>query len=54
MGKTSPPESPGPDTIVHQDVVYALDSPIQVTSLLLNRKDGRPVLVIQDGDYVVL
>jgi hypothetical protein len=54
LGGTVGPDSfAGPETIVHQDIVYARDSSIQVTSVVLSGGDHEPVEVIRDGDYIV-
>jgi len=52
-GVIGPSNFTSSETIVHQDIVYARDSPIQVTSVTLNHTAGQPVQVIHDGDYVV-
>jgi len=52
-GSVGPSDFNRPETIVHVDIVYASESPIQVGSAVLNREDGDSVEVIRDGDYVV-
>jgi hypothetical protein len=42
-----------PDTVVHQDIVYAKGNPIQVESAEAIHPEGRRVAIIADGDYVV-
>lgn len=42
-----------PDTVVHQDIVYAKDNPIQVRSALLIHPDGRRIPVIREGEYLL-
>ena len=51
-GQIGPGRFVGQDTIVHQDIVYAPDSPIQVASVKLTGSSGE-VEVIRDGDYTV-
>ena len=46
-------EFKSPETVVHQDIVYAKGNPIQAESAELIHPDGRRVAVIADGDYVV-
>jgi len=41
-----------PETVVHQDIVYAKGNPIQVAEATVVRPDG-PKAVIRDGAYVV-
>ena len=43
----------GPDTVVHQDIVYAKGNPIQVEQADVIHGDGRRVTVIADGEYVL-
>lgn len=43
----------GPDSVVHQDIVYAKGNPIQVEQADVIHGDGRRVSVIADGEYVV-
>ena len=52
-GSIGPSEFESPETIVHQDIVYARDSSIQVRSAVLNGIDVGQVEVIRDGDYLV-
>lgn len=52
-GSIGPSEFESSETIVHQDFVYARDSPIQVRSAVLNSIDGGQVEVIRDGNYLV-
>ena len=53
LGGTVGPEAfSSPDRVVHQDIVYASDSPIQVTEVVLTSEDGATCSVIQDGAYV--
>lgn len=42
-----------PETVVHQDIVYAKGNPIQVERADLVHPDGRRVTVIEDGTYVL-
>jgi hypothetical protein len=51
-GEIGPDAFLSPKTIVHQDIVYARESPIQVTSVVLSGQ-GRQTEVIASGDYVV-
>ena len=41
-----------PETVVHQDIVYAKGSPVEVESAVLMYPDGRRVSVIVDTKYV--
>jgi leucyl aminopeptidase (aminopeptidase T) len=40
-----------PEMVVHTDIVYAADSPIQVLDAIVVHPDGRRVPVIADGEY---
>lgn len=51
-GTVGPDAFSSPDKVVHQDIVYARDSPIQVTDVVLTSEDGASCTVIQDGEYV--
>jgi len=42
-----------PDTVVHQDIVYAKGNPIQVEQASVVHGDGRRVLIIEDGEYLM-
>ena len=42
-----------PETVVHQDVVYAKGNPIQVAEAAAVRPDGRKSRIIRNGAYVV-
>ena len=42
-----------PETVVHQDIVYAKDNPIQVRSAVVIHPDGRRIEVIREGDYLL-
>jgi len=42
-----------PETVVHQDIVYARGNPVQVVSATIIHPDGRRVAVIEGGEYVV-
>jgi hypothetical protein len=42
-----------PDHVVHQDIVYAKGSPIELTSVYLNRAGGSRSQIIGTGDYLV-
>ena len=42
-----------PDTVVHQDIVYAKGNPIQVERADILHPDGRRVSVIVDGEYIM-
>ena len=42
-----------PDTVVHQDIVYAKGNPIQVERADVIHGDGRRVTIIADGEYVI-
>jgi leucyl aminopeptidase (aminopeptidase T) len=52
-GSVGPSSFKSPETIVHEDIVYAKDSPIQVRSAVLNAINGEQIEVIRDGDYLV-
>jgi leucyl aminopeptidase (aminopeptidase T) len=43
----------GPATVVHQDIVYARDNPVQVRRAVLRDAGGREHDVIRDGDLLV-
>ncbi len=42
-----------PSHVVHQDIVYAKDGPIEIASLVLEYKDGTSEEIIGDGDYTI-
>ncbi|MBZ5587420.1 MAG: aminopeptidase [Acidobacteriia bacterium] len=42
-----------PDTVVHQDVVYAKGNPIQIAEATAVRQDGSRTRIIRNGAYVV-
>jgi hypothetical protein len=42
-----------PDHVLHEDIVYAKGSPIELQSVHLNRPDGSRPQIIGDGDYLV-
>ncbi len=46
-------EFKGPDTVIHQDVVYATGNPVQVESAVLIHADGSRAMVIGGGDYLL-
>jgi leucyl aminopeptidase (aminopeptidase T) len=46
-------EFKSPETVIHQDIVYAKGNPIQVESAELIHPDGHRVAVISDGEYVL-
>jgi len=52
-GVIAPEDFAGPEFIVHQDIVYAQDSPIQVTSLIFTDGEGKTHPVIVDGEQLV-
>jgi hypothetical protein len=52
-GTVRPEDFRSPAHIVHQDIVYAKDSPIQVASLVLVDAVGEECEVIRDGAYVL-
>jgi len=52
-GVTGPDAFRSPETIVHQDIVYAEGNPVQVKRAFVVHPDGRMVDVIRDGEYVL-
>ncbi|NQT49613.1 aminopeptidase [Candidatus Kuenenbacteria bacterium] len=52
-GTVGPDAFNSPETQVHEDYVYAKESPIQVTSAVLIGKSGAEVVIIEDGEYVI-
>ena len=52
-GTIGPTSFISPDTIVHQDIVYAPESPIGVSSLVFVSGDGEKKEVIRDGQYLI-
>ncbi len=42
-----------PETVVHQDIVYAAGNPIQVEHAVLVHPDGRRIPVIENAEYLV-
>jgi hypothetical protein len=51
-GAVGPSAFRSPDTVVHQDIVYAKGNPISVSEAVVSRAEG-PVTVMRDGAYVV-
>ncbi len=41
----------GPETVVHQDIVYAEGNPVQVERAVIIHPDGRSVVVIDGGEF---
>jgi len=52
-GVTGVADFSSPDMVVHTDVVYAADSPIQVRDAVVQHPDGRRVAIISDGEYLL-
>jgi hypothetical protein len=52
-GVTGVKDFSSPEMVVHTDVVYAADSPIQVRDAVVLHPDGRRVAVISDGEYLL-
>lgn len=52
-GKTKLADFENPENAVHQDIVYAKASPIEVKRLVFEYPDGSQELIIQNGKYVV-
>lgn len=52
-GVISPADFNSPDNVIHQDIIYAKDSPIQVAHLVLNLETGEEKIVIKDKVYTV-
>ena len=52
-GTVGPEDFLAPEHIVHQDIVYASDSPIQVASLMLFYPEGEDRELIRDGQYLI-
>lgn len=52
-GKVGLAEFRSPDHVVHQDIVYARESPISVSRAELVEESGRRIPVIRDGAYVL-
>ena len=40
-----------PESVIHQDIVYAAGNPVQVERAVVVQSDGRRVAVIDDGEY---
>jgi leucyl aminopeptidase (aminopeptidase T) len=40
-----------PDSVIHQDIVYAEGNPVQVERAVIVHKDGRRIPVIDEGEY---
>lgn len=43
----------GPETVVHQDIVYAKGNPVQIERATVIHPDGRTIDVIKGGEYVI-
>jgi len=52
-GVTGVADFRSPDTVMHEDIVYAAGNPVQVTEAKLLRPDGSQVIVIRDGEYLL-
>lgn len=52
-GKTGAAHFKSKENVVHQDIVYAKDSPISVKSCTLFFPDGTNKLMIRDGKILV-
>jgi hypothetical protein len=52
-GKVGLAEFRTPANVVHQDIVYAKDSPISIARADLIAKDGRAIAILRDGTYVL-
>ena len=52
-GVTGVADFSSPEMVVHTDVVYAADSPIQVRDAVVQHPDGRRLAVISDGEYLL-
>jgi hypothetical protein len=52
-GKVGLAQFRSPDNVVHQDIVYAAQSPISVRRAELVEASGRRIPVIRDGAYVL-
>lgn len=52
-GTVGPSAFRSPATVIHQDIVYAPGSPVQVARAVLRHADGHAVDVIREGRYVV-
>jgi leucyl aminopeptidase (aminopeptidase T) len=42
-----------PDSVIHQDIVYAEGNPVQVERAVIVHKDGRRIPVIDEGEYKI-
>jgi leucyl aminopeptidase (aminopeptidase T) len=40
-----------PESVIHQDIVYAEGNPVQVERAVIVHKDGRRIAVIDEGEY---
>ena len=52
-GTTSPDKFKSPENVIHQDIVYAKNSPIQITEASIEFPDGKRKVIISDKEYVV-
>jgi len=52
-GVTGVADFRAPETVVHQDIVYAKGNPVQVARAVIVHPDGRTVEIIRDGEYRV-
>lgn len=52
-GRVGPGAFRSPANVVHQDIVYAKGSPIELTSIHLERADGTRPQIIGAGEYLV-
>jgi hypothetical protein len=52
-GKIGLAQFASPGNVVHQDIVYAKESPIAIAKADLVRADGRPIPILRDRRYVL-
>ena len=52
-GVTGVADFRSPETVVHQDIVYAKGNPVQVRRAAILHADGRSIEIIKDGEYLV-
>jgi len=52
-GVTGVADFRSPDTVIHQDIVYAKGNPVQVRRAAVIHPDGRVIEIIKDGEYLM-
>ena len=52
-GTVGPDDFQSPENVIHQDFVYPMGGPIEISSLILIFEDGASEQIILDGSYKI-